>query len=145
MTSVPKPLKFLAPHYAALKALYESWSSAATGGANAPAPRLLADLLSVLAMTMGTAPCESLRYKLRGNPADLDSWGHEYVRALSGEIAADWVAREEAAAAGVQPQPGAAAVETDVEPLRALVALIVPFQMRHNAEVEVGQQQQGGG
>lgn len=120
MTSVPKPLKFLSPHYAGLKDLLEAWSVAAN-----PNVAGLADLLSVLAMTMGTTPCESLRYKLRGDPTDLDSWGHEYVRGLSGEVAADWAARSAA-----EP-PG------DLTPLRALVDRIVPFQMRHNAEVEV--------
>ena len=46
MTSVPKPLKFLRPHYATLKATYET---APIGEAKT----LLADVLSLLAMTMG--------------------------------------------------------------------------------------------
>ena len=120
MTSVPKPLKFLAPHYADLKGLLDSWVGAASANT-----LLLADLLSVLAMTMGTTPCESLHYKLRGDPTDLDSWGHEYVRGLSGEVAVDWAARTAATPPG------------DLAPLRALVDRIVPFQMSHNAEVEV--------
>jgi 26S proteasome regulatory subunit N1 len=120
MTSVPKPFKFLAPHYAALKTLHEGWAERASPNASR-----LADLLSVLAMTMGTGPCESLALKLRGDTADLDSWGHEYVRALAGEVGTDWGARQSATPPG------------DLAPLRALVDRIVPFQMSHNAEVEV--------
>ena len=69
MTSVPKPLKFLRPHYATLKANYD----AAKPGKD---KTLLADVLSLLAMTMaedGTR--ESLNYKLLGSRDDLGSWG----------------------------------------------------------------------
>merc|ERR1719391_303098 len=45
MTSVPKPLKFLRPHYGKLKEIYESMPD----GEN---KRFCADVLSVLAMTM---------------------------------------------------------------------------------------------
>ena len=45
MTSVPKPLKFLRPHYGTLK---DNYAAAAAG----PAKTMLADVLSLLAMTM---------------------------------------------------------------------------------------------
>ena len=69
MTSVPKPLKFLRPHYSTLKDNY----AAAKPGKD---KTLLADVLSLLAMTMseeGTR--ESLNYKLLGSREDLGSWG----------------------------------------------------------------------
>ena len=61
MTSVPKPLKFLRPHYATLKQTYAD-------AADDDTKTLLADVLSLLAMTMaedGTR--ESLSYKLLGS------------------------------------------------------------------------------
>uniref|UniRef100_A0A2P2M5E1 RPN1 N-terminal domain-containing protein n=1 Tax=Rhizophora mucronata TaxID=61149 RepID=A0A2P2M5E1_RHIMU len=45
MTSVPKPLKFLRPHYGALKTYYETM-------ADSDLKKYLADILSVLALTM---------------------------------------------------------------------------------------------
>lgn len=42
MTSVPKPLKFLRPHYDSLKAVYQSWSH------SHPMKKLMADIMSVL-------------------------------------------------------------------------------------------------
>jgi len=83
MTSVPKPLKFLGPHYVGMQTTF---GTIAAG----PNKALLADILSVLAMTFGTVPCESLRFKLLGNRTDLASWGHEYVRSLAGEIGTAW-------------------------------------------------------
>ena len=85
MTSVPKPLKFLRGYYDILKSIYSSWS-----------PRhemklKLADVLSVLAMTMsppGNREC--LKYKLLGTKVDISSWGHEYVRSLTGEISEEY-------------------------------------------------------
>lgn len=41
----------------------------------------LADVLSVLAMTMGKeGERESLKYKLEASKEPVGSWGHEYVR-----------------------------------------------------------------
>lgn len=64
MTSVPKPLKFLRPHYSALKKYYETnqliSSSASTATAAEVSQQALqfrakfADVMAVLAMTMGT-------------------------------------------------------------------------------------------
>lgn len=47
---------------------------------------VLADVLSVLAMTSGKpGERETLKFKLKGGEPDVGSWGHEYVRALAGE------------------------------------------------------------
>jgi 26S proteasome regulatory subunit N1 len=73
VTSVPKPLKFLKPRYDLLKEAY----------AKAPESnqKLFANLLSVLAMTMGKEEDrEMLKYRLVGTDDDLENWGHEYVR-----------------------------------------------------------------
>ena len=83
MTSVPKPLKFLRPFYDDLKDLYKKKNGVKTEELG----RSLADVLSVLGMTMaeeGTREC--LIYKLLGHRTDLGSWGHEFIRSLSGEI-----------------------------------------------------------
>lgn len=72
MTSVPKPLKFLRPHYANLKAVYEKITDPGI-------KELCADIVSVLAMT-NTEGTECLQYRLLGSKQGLVEWGHEYVR-----------------------------------------------------------------
>lgn len=48
---------------------------------------VLADVLSVLAMTSGKpGERETLKFKIKGGEPDIGSWGHEYVRALAGEL-----------------------------------------------------------
>jgi 26S proteasome regulatory subunit N1 len=123
MTSVPKPLKFLRPHYDALKKVYQNWS------VSHAMKRTMADVMSVLAMTMaerGTREC--LKFKLQGTNTDISSWGHEYVRYLSGEISEEYNKRN--------LEETDMAEDVDVDDLLALVDDIVPFQMQHNAEAE---------
>jgi 26S proteasome regulatory subunit N1 len=63
MTSVPKPLKFLRPHFADIQTLYQSLvnnEAAAADNETLEFRARLADVLSVLAMTMGK-PGEMLR------------------------------------------------------------------------------------
>lgn len=69
MTSVPKPLKFLRPHYGKLKEIYENMAP----GEN---KCFAADIISVLAMTM-SGERECLKYRLVGSQEELASWGHE--------------------------------------------------------------------
>jgi 26S proteasome regulatory subunit N1 len=123
MTSVPKPLKFLRPHYDTLKKVYQGWHAAHD------LKQELADVLSVLAMTMapeGTREC--LGFKLQGTSVDISSWGHEYVRTLSGQISEEYNQR-----VVEQPSGDDTIVEDD---LMTLVDDIIPFQMQHNAEAE---------
>uniref|UniRef100_A0A8D3CL11 26S proteasome non-ATPase regulatory subunit 2 n=1 Tax=Scophthalmus maximus TaxID=52904 RepID=A0A8D3CL11_SCOMX len=115
MTSVPKPLKFLRPHYAKLKEIYE-------GMAPGENKLFCADVVSVLAMTM-SGERECLKYRLLGSQEELASWGHEYVRHLSGEVAKEWQEVEESD-------------KTQQETLLKLVREIVPYNMAHNAEHE---------
>lgn len=116
MTSVPKPLKFLRPHYGILKAYYETMPESEL-------KKYLADILSVLALTMSAeGERESLKYRLLGSEGDIGSWGHEYVRNLAGEISQEYVKRQ--------------SEEAPIEDLMELVQQIVAFHMQHNAEPE---------
>ncbi|CAN8273556.1 unnamed protein product [Cochlearia groenlandica] len=116
MTSVPKPLKFLRPHYGTLKEFHKNM-------AESDLKKLLADILSVLALTMAAdGERESLGYRLTGSEGDIGSWGHEYVRNLAGEIAEEYTMRQ--------------GEEAPIEDLMDLVQQIVAFHMKHNAETE---------
>ncbi|KAJ8749248.1 hypothetical protein K2173_018727 [Erythroxylum novogranatense] len=116
MTSVPKPLKFLRPHYGTLKAYYENMG-------DSDLKKYLADILSVLALTMSAeGERESLKYRLLGSEGDIGSWGHEYVRNLAGEIAQEYAKRH--------------SEEIPMGDLMELVQQIVAFHMKHNAEPE---------
>jgi 26S proteasome regulatory subunit N1 len=85
--------------------------------------KLLADILSVLAMTMADPSSrESLNFKLVGSDEPLGSWGHEYIRNISGEIGIEYNERLEK--------------EENVDDLTKLVDEIVPFNMKHNAEAD---------
>jgi 26S proteasome regulatory subunit N1 len=127
MTSVPKPLKFLRPHYQTLK---DAHAAMAAGQAQTE----LADILAVLAMTMATPGTrESLSYKLRGDPTDLGSWGHEFVRSLAGEIGQEYNARSIKAA---EDGLGQEAELAGMQDILSLVKVIVPFHLTHRAEAE---------
>eukprot|EP01132_Coremiostelium_polycephalum_P006236 gene6236-7767_t len=116
MTSVPKPLKFLRPHYTTL---LDTFSTITDGKAK----KSLADVLSVLAMANGTKDSrDTLKFKMMGSGEAIASWGHEYVRHLATEIGEEYDFRKEA--------------DQSVDDLMNLVDEIVPFQMKHNAEPE---------
>lgn len=117
MTSVPMPLKFMRPHYPALCVFFDTQLPASDN------KKFLADILSVLAMTMGDLEArECLKYKLQGETTQLGDWGHEYVRNLSGEIGVEFNQRSQAG--------------ESVDDLSALVDDIVPFNMTHNSEID---------
>lgn len=113
MTSVPKPLKFMRPHYETMKEVYKHMPDTQTR-------QTCADIISVLAMTMGTGK-ECLVYRFLCDQNDqIGDWGHEYVRHLSGQIASNWN-------------------ETTGNFRNRLIDLvkqIVPYNMAHNAEAE---------
>uniref|UniRef100_A0A383WPA2 26S proteasome non-ATPase regulatory subunit 2 homolog n=1 Tax=Tetradesmus obliquus TaxID=3088 RepID=A0A383WPA2_TETOB len=117
MTAVPKPLKFLRPHLETLISTFEAMLAG-------PNRQTLADVLSLLTSTVAgkEGEREGLRFKLQGNTSDLETWGHEYMRHLAGEIAEEYKDRHE------KEQP--------VDDLLHLVAQIVPYHMTHNAEPE---------
>mmetsp|Transcript_55967 Transcript_55967/g.135029 ORF Transcript_55967/g.135029 Transcript_55967/m.135029 type:complete len:881 (-) Transcript_55967:136-2778(-) len=116
MTSVPKPLKFLRPHYTALTEHYAKMPDSSLKS-------FFADILSILSTTMQKEGSrQSLKYRLNGTKEGLTSWGHEYIRNLSGEISEEFRERTEK--------------EQDVKELLDLVEEIVPFNMKHNAECD---------
>jgi 26S proteasome regulatory subunit N1 len=84
MTSVPKPLKFLRPHYHELQKIQDSWPEPEPGSypSEVPDKHLFADILSVLAMTYSdTGKRDTLQYRLKGgSQEDPGLWGNEYVR-----------------------------------------------------------------
>jgi 26S proteasome regulatory subunit N1 len=147
MTSVPKPLKFLRPHFTVLKEFYNTLSPDASALDNGylELRARLADVLAVLAMTMGKPEDrESLKFKLAGIKdydslssrdidttkiaKDLGSWGHEFVRSLAGEIGEEYAAR---VIDGADPDQDEA-----FDDLLKMVDVIVAFHVTHNAEAE---------
>ncbi|KAH9852544.1 26S proteasome regulatory complex non-ATPase subcomplex Rpn1 subunit [Lenzites betulinus] len=135
MTSVPKPLKFLHPHYLALQELYETWSPSEDKS-------LFADILSVLAMTYSdTQPRGTLRYRLlsasfRPASAPLSepgSWGHEYVRHLAAELGEEYNSRE-FDEEGVEKVSEENKVPGTVDDLCNLAMQCATFLLQHNAE-----------
>ncbi|XP_034252046.1 26S proteasome non-ATPase regulatory subunit 2 [Thrips palmi] len=115
MTSVPKPLKFMRPHFDTMKEIYEKITDPHT-------KELSADVVSVLAMTMSDGR-DCLKYRLLGTKNEIANWGHEYVRHLSGEIAAEWADL---------PVGDAQARKNLVD----LAGEIIPYNMAHNAEAD---------
>ncbi|KMP08777.1 26S proteasome regulatory subunit rpn-1 [Coccidioides immitis H538.4] len=116
MTAVPKPLKFLRPHYDELTTLYEQWLAGDDKDS-------LADMLSVLGMTYGDEEkFETLKYRLLSRSDDLGSWGHEYIRHLALEIGQEYQNR--------------ITDEKDVQDLVDLALSLVPYFLRHNAEAD---------
>ncbi|KIW33309.1 uncharacterized protein PV07_00167 [Cladophialophora immunda] len=117
MTAVPKPLKFLRPHYDEIAALYDKWPAG-------PDRDSLADMLSVLGMTYGEEDkLETLKYRLLSNKSDdLGSWGHEYIRHLALEIGQEYQNR--------------LTDEREVGDLTELALSLVPYFLSHNAEAD---------
>ncbi|KAL7731870.1 hypothetical protein ACLKA6_017447 [Drosophila palustris] len=113
MTSVPKPLKFMRPHYETMKTVYKHMPDEQTR-------QLCADIISVLSMTMGSGKdCLAYRF-LCDRTQTIGDWGHEYVRHLSGEISAHY-----------HDTTGDFRIQ-----LIELVKQIIPYNMEHNAEAD---------
>ncbi|KAK7042997.1 proteasome regulatory particle base subunit [Paramarasmius palmivorus] len=140
MTSVPKPLKFLRPHYPDLQGLYETWPASEDKS-------LFADILSVLAMTYSdTEPRGTLRYRLLASSmrpsdsplADPGNWGHEYVRHLAAELGEEFEYREEHededTSTNENGESKAPKLPGTIEDLRSLAKQCSVFLLSHNAE-----------
>ena len=131
MTSVPKPLKFLHPHYPELQGLYDTWPRSEDKS-------LFADILSVLAMTYSdTQPRGTLRYRLLAaqlvpegstSLSDPGSWGHEYVRHLAAELSEEYTFREQEEQLEMKTTVGS------VDDLKLLATQSATFLLGHNAE-----------
>ena len=78
MTSVPKPLKIMIPHFENLKDSYKALTTGSLGA------RLMADVLSMLSMTVEEdTERQCLSYQLFGSKERVGSFGHPYVRYVS--------------------------------------------------------------
>ncbi|OSS45010.1 hypothetical protein B5807_09367 [Epicoccum nigrum] len=116
MTAVPKPLKFLRPHYVSLEKQYESWSEGED-------KQSFADMLSVLGMTYSDEErLDCLKYRLQAPSTDLGSWGHEYMRHLALEIGREFQNRLND--------------DKPTDDVTDLGATLVPFFLKHNAEAD---------
>lgn len=149
MTSVPKPLKFLRPHYHELEAIYSKWPSSDDKVSyftrsflmafKFSHQSLFADILGVLAMTYSdTRPRETLKYrllsnKMSSNPSPPGLWGHEYIRHLSAELGAEFLIRQEADLSSEQLSEDATG---GIKELRELGVVCATFLLEHNAEAD---------
>ncbi|KAL7060519.1 hypothetical protein AAHC03_09136 [Spirometra sp. Aus1] len=136
MTSVPKPLKFLRPHYGRIKAVYEKIQDPLT------------KVVSVLGMTMTDNPelkHDTLKYRLLGHQDEIGAWGHEYIRHLTNQIVELWVQNDLSGSAdgsegSVWSCLDALGLSESAQKERAdyigLVEQIIPYLMEHNAESE---------
>ncbi|KAF2240992.1 26S proteasome non-ATPase-like protein regulatory subunit 2 [Trematosphaeria pertusa] len=116
MTAVPKPLKFLRPHYESLEKAYESWPE----GDN---KKSFADMLSVLGMTYSDEDrVDCLKYRLQAPSTDIGSWGHEYMRHLALEIGKEFQTRLND--------------DKSTDDITDLAVSLIPFFLKHNAEAD---------
>lgn len=122
MTAVPKPLKFLRPHYPLLTGLYDKWSVQYKSDSNLVIK--LSDILSVLAMTYSDdGKNDSLKYRLLSSTDTIVDWGHEYMRHLALEI-------------GNSYQENLGSDDALINKLINLALKIVPFFLEHNGEAD---------
>ncbi|KAL7419023.1 proteasome regulatory particle base subunit [Cryptotrichosporon argae] len=152
MTSVPKPLKFLRPHYEALGAVRDGWDEKFKDERS-----LLASILSVLAMTYSdSGKRDTLYYRLiSGSTEAPGTWGHEYVRHLAAELGEEYVALtlDDGADEAAEEKPNGAAngdaiaVDGEAAPaehkreytvpqLQELGLELADFFLKHNAEAD---------
>jgi 26S proteasome regulatory subunit N1 len=117
MTAVPKPLKFLRPHYDKLCEAYDKWPAGEDKDS-------LADTLSVLGMTYSDDEDrrDTLKYRLLAPSSNIGSWGHEYMRHLALEIGEEREKRLDE--------------DKDTSDLTQLTLSLVPFFLSHNAEAD---------
>ncbi|KAJ4368073.1 proteasome regulatory particle base subunit [Neocucurbitaria cava] len=116
MTAVPKPLKFLRPHYENFEKAYASWPEGED-------KQSFADMLSVLGMTYSDEErLDCLKYRLQAPSTDLGSWGHEYMRHLALEIGREFQNRLND--------------DKSTDDVTDLASNLVPFFLKHNAEAD---------
>lgn len=117
MTSVPKPLKYMAPHYSQIKQAHEKMTDPST-------KKLCADIISVLAMgptggDQAKDQLDCLKYCLMGSMKNIGDWGHEYVRQLEMEIIEQYFS-----------------CPKSEEVLMGLIKDVVEFDCKHHAEIQ---------
>ncbi|CZR63227.1 26S proteasome regulatory subunit RPN1 [Phialocephala subalpina] len=116
MTAVPKPLKFLRPHYEPMIKLYEEWPTSEDKTS-------LADVLSVIGMTFSDEDRQdTLKFRLLAPTSDIGSWGHEYTRHLALELGEVYTKRLTA--------------DEPYQDLIDLALVLVPLFLKSNAEAD---------
>jgi 26S proteasome regulatory subunit N1 len=116
MTAVPKPLKFLRPHYEPMIKLYEKWPAGDDKTS-------LADVLSVIGMTFSDeGRQDTLKFRLLAPTSDIGSWGHEYTRHLALELGEVYTKRLTA--------------DEPYQELIDLALVLVPLFLKSNAEAD---------
>lgn len=116
MTAVPKPLKFLRPHYQPMIDLYGEWPAGEDRTS-------LADVLSVIGMTFSDEDRQdTLKFRLLAPTSDIGSWGHEYTRHLALEIGEVYSKR--------------LPLDEPVQDLIDLALVLVPLFLKSNAEAD---------
>ncbi len=116
MTAVPKPLKFLRPHYEPMTKLYEEWPAGEDKTS-------LADVLSVIGMTFSDEDRQdTLKFRLLAPTSDIGSWGHEYTRHLALELGEVFTKRVTA--------------DEPTQDLIDLALVLVPLFLKSNAEAD---------
>ncbi|KDN46301.1 26S proteasome regulatory complex, non-ATPase subcomplex, Rpn1 subunit [Tilletiaria anomala UBC 951] len=148
MTSVPKPLKFLRPHFPGLKSLYTSSLTTASSTANeywrsdSLDKSLFAEILSVLAMTYSdTGDRETLAFRIEavrvaqastpdadGKADDPGVWGHEYMRHLAAEIGEEYNTRVQRGEHGAAGDEGAQKPQTNGDGSKHITASTASYQ-----------------
>jgi 26S proteasome regulatory subunit N1 len=119
MTAVPKPLKFLHPHYEYLVKAFESWT-------DSDLKSRFADILSVLSMTHSDdGEHDALKFRLISQEDNYTDWGHEYIRHLALEIG-------EASDESLESDEP----KFDETEIKKIVLKIVPFFLKHNQEAD---------
>ncbi|VDM62285.1 unnamed protein product [Angiostrongylus costaricensis] len=119
MTSVPKPLKFMHPHFSKMKQVFEKMQPGQT-------KRLCADIISVLAMCSDEKN-DCINFRLMGMHEPIGDWGHEYVRHLAMELTDEWKKASDGSEKG----------KVRRNELLMLAKDIVTHNMKHNAEVRL--------
>lgn len=116
MTAVPKPLKFLRPHYEPMCKLHDEWPAGQD-------KTFLADVLSVIGMTFSDEDRQdTLKYRLLAPTGDIASWGHEYTRHLALELGEVFTKRQNA--------------DEPYQDLLDLALVLVPLFLKSNAEAD---------
>lgn len=73
-----------------MAALSLSLSLSKDDSVDSPVRQLLADVLSILAMTVDDQKRECLQYRLQGTYEKVESFGHPYIRRLCFQIPQEW-------------------------------------------------------
>ena len=93
MTSIPRPLKFIRPHFSEIKDFYEKFIPATEK--DKEYKLMLSDLISVILSVVSEKDEEGkeltmLSYVFSGTRKDITSWGIEYVRSLCSDIGQEY-------------------------------------------------------